>query len=404
MKVVIINRSDLLGGAALASFRLCSALREQGVDVRLLVMDRRCDKEWVQAVGCSLGNRYRFYAERLGIYFRNGRRRDTLFQIDTATHGMDLSRLPFVQEADAIIVGWTNQGMLSLNDVQRLSSIGKPLVWVMHDMWNCTGVCHHAETCNGYLDGCESCPLLPTGSDLAHRTWQRKRQLYSQTDIHFVAVSRWLEQMCRKSSLMHNARISVIPNAIDASKMQYDFLDDNPWNVASGRKVVVMGAARLDDHIKGFDTLIDTMTWLKTRRPDVADRIHLVLYGNLRDTSLLERIAVPYTHLGYVTNLQHVYRHAHVVLSTSRYESFGYTLAEGMACGCVPVTTGRGGQPDIVRHGENGFIADVGTPEQLAQGLEWALDADIPRERLHQWVEDNFSPQQVAKQFIDILT
>ena len=93
-----------------------------------------------------------------------------------------------------------------------------------------------------------------------------------------------------------------------------------------------------------------------------------------------------------------------MVLSTSRYESFGYTLAEGMACGCVPVTTGRGGQPDIVRHGENGFVADVGTPVQLAQGLEWALDADIPRERLHQWVENNFSPQQVAKQFIDILT
>ena len=404
MNVVIINRSDALGGAAIASQRLCLALQGQGVDARLLVRDRRSDMPWVQAVGGPLGNRYRFLAERLNIYLRNGMRRDTLFRIDTATHGMDLSRHPAVRQADAVIVGWTNQGMLSLNDVQRLVALGKPLIWVMHDMWNCTGVCHHAEDCEGYLNQCESCPLLPAHSRLAQRTWLRKQQLYGHTGIHFVAVSRWLEQVCRKSSLMRDARISVIPNPIDASEMQPGFLDDNPWHVEAGRKVVVMGAARLDDPIKGFDILIDTLAWLKAHRPEVADRLHLVLYGNLRDTTLLNRIAIPFTHLGYVTDLQHVYRHAHVVLSTSRYESFGYTLAEGMACGCLPVTTGRGGQPDIVRHGENGFIAAEGTPEQLSQGLAWALDASIPREQLHQWVEQNFSPQQVAKQFIDILT
>ena len=404
MKVVIINRSDSLGGAAIASSRLCRALRDQGVDARLLVIDRRSDDTSVQAVGNTLGNRYRFLAERLGIYLRNGRNRDTLFQIDTATHGIDISLHPWVKEADAIILGWVNQAMLSLDDVQCLADLGKPLLWVMHDMWNCAGVCHHAQECEGYLQQCESCPLLPSGSDLAHRTWQRKQQLYGSARIHFVAVSHWLEQVCRKSSLMHGARISVIPNAIDATSMQHDFLNDNPWNVEEGRKIVVMGVARLDDPIKGFDILIDTMSWFKNNRPDVADRLHLVLYGNLRDTTLLQRLDVPHTHLGYVTDLQHVFRHAHVVLSTSRYESFGYTLAEGMACGCVPVTTGRGGQPDIVRHGENGFVAEDGTPEQLAQGLSWALDADIPREKLHQWVVQNFSPQQIAKQFIDILT
>jgi len=29
---------------------------------------------------------------------------------------------------------------------------------------------------------------------------------------------------------------------------------------------------------------------------------------------------------------------------------------EGMAAGCVPVVIGKGGQPEIVRHGQNGFL------------------------------------------------
>ena len=37
-------------------------------------------------------------------------------------------------------------------------------------------------------------------------------------------------------------------------------------------------------------------------------------------------------------------------------EHFGIATAEAMAAGCVPVVADRGGQPDIVTHGESGFL------------------------------------------------
>ena len=37
-------------------------------------------------------------------------------------------------------------------------------------------------------------------------------------------------------------------------------------------------------------------------------------------------------------------------------EHFGITTVEAMAAGCVPVVINRGGQPEIVQHGRNGFI------------------------------------------------
>ena len=46
-----------------------------------------------------------------------------------------------------------------------------------------------------------------------------------------------------------------------------------------------------------------------------------------------------------------------------KFEHFGITTVEGMAAGCVPVVIGKGGQPEIVSHGRNGYLWN--SPEQL---------------------------------------
>jgi len=43
-------------------------------------------------------------------------------------------------------------------------------------------------------------------------------------------------------------------------------------------------------------------------------------------------------------------------LKPKKFEHFGITTVEAMASGCVPVVIGLGGQPEIVRHGNNGFL------------------------------------------------
>lgn len=39
-----------------------------------------------------------------------------------------------------------------------------------------------------------------------------------------------------------------------------------------------------------------------------------------------------------------------------KFEHFGITTVEAMAAGCVPVVIAKGGQPEIVQHGKNGFL------------------------------------------------
>ena len=113
MKVVIVNHSDMQGGAAIVSLRLVHALQEAGVDARMLVIDRQSDDSLVGVMGSKWRNKWNFLAERLGVFVRNGFRRDTLFKIDTGSHGINIANHPWVKDADVVCLNWVNQGTMS---------------------------------------------------------------------------------------------------------------------------------------------------------------------------------------------------------------------------------------------------------------------------------------------------
>ncbi len=406
MKVVIVNHSDMQGGAAIVSLRLVHALQEAGVDARMLVIDRQSDDSLVGVMGSKWRNKWNFLAERLGVFVRNGFRRDTLFKIDTGSHGINIATHPWVKDADVVCLNWVNQGTMSLKGIKQLSQSGKPIVWTMHDMWNCTGVCHYSFECERYKDHCHSCPLLETeGDDLSTKIQEKKRRLYEQVPIHFVAVSHWLEGCCKQSRTMSDSQLSVIYNAFPIHDFDYQRLSGEINGIPADKKIVVMGARRLDVEVKGFKELIETTQYIAQHKPELASKIHLVLYGDLHDKSLLNKIELPCTYLGSIGSteqLSQLYRHSDIVLSTALYENLPGTLIEGQASGCLPVTFGKGGQADIVEHLKTGYIAEYKDPASVAAGIEWAIDANISREFLHSEVERKFASSKIAQSYINL--
>jgi N-acetyl-alpha-D-glucosaminyl L-malate synthase BshA len=68
-------------------------------------------------------------------------------------------------------------------------------------------------------------------------------------------------------------------------------------------------------------------------------------------------------HVSFLGKQNHVERLiplAHVLLMPSDMESFGLVALEAMACSVVPVATRVGGVPELVTHGEDGFLEAVG--------------------------------------------
>ncbi|MDE6668881.1 MAG: glycosyltransferase [Muribaculaceae bacterium] len=408
MKVVLINKSDATGGAAVVSARLMEALRGEGVDARMLVAEKLRPSPYIELAASRAALRRSFMTERLRIFTANGFNRSTLFKIDTASDGVPLWRHRWVAEADIVCLNWINQGLLSLHGIHELGRLGKPVVWTMHDMWCATGVCHHAYDCRRYEKECGDCPLLGSRrspDDLSHNIWQRKRQLYGNTPMYWVAVSNWLAGCCRRSSLMNTLPVSVIPNAFPTGSLP-------PLRQRTGERLrMVMGAARLDDPVKGLPILVELTKILARDYPQLAERLELVTFGAVRDATALDGIAIAHRHLGLLhgdDKVREVYEEADIVISSSLYETLPGTLVEGQAYGCIPVAFDRGGQSDIIDHGRTGWLAPFSGDLQtdaaaLAAGVAWAAaQGHDCRLAARHSVEDRFSAPTVARAYITL--
>lgn len=160
MRVLIINTSERMGGAAVAASRLMESLKNNGIKAKMLVRDKQTDQISVVGLQRNWWQVWRFVWERIVIWKANRFKKNNLFAVDIANTGTDITSLPEFQQADVIHLHWVNQGMLSLNDIRKILKSGKPVVWTMHDMWPCTGICHHARECTNYHQECHHCPYL----------------------------------------------------------------------------------------------------------------------------------------------------------------------------------------------------------------------------------------------------
>lgn len=410
LKIVLINKSDATGGAAVVSMRLLEALRQRGVDARMLVAEKCGESPYVERAATPMRLKRAFMTERLDILRSLYFRRENLWKVDTGAMGVPLWNHRWVVEADAVCLNWINQGFLSLAGVGKILRSGKPVLWTMHDMWCMTGVCHHAGTCDHYHEECGDCPLLGFAagkSDLSHSVWKRKRELYTghKNRIHFVPVSHWLEQRARLSSLLRDEPITVIPNAFPTGR------DFEPRGEKPQRPVkIVMGAARLDDPVKGWPIMRRVTEYL-AKAP--APGFELITYGNFKDPVSMQGIAIPHRHLGTIPSdhIRDVYREADIVVSTSLYETLPGTLVEGQAFGCVPVSFDRGGQRDIIDHELTGRLAqfdnDTDTAARnIAREIEAAAETmlnDRTRRLMYDSVRSRFSSQAVADAYIALI-
>ncbi len=406
MKILVVNTSESVGGAAIGAHRLVQSLQQLGVEVNLMVLHKSSDTPYVIGSSEPWRAKWNFIAERIRIWIANGLSRKNLFTVSIANTGTDITQTEAFRQADIIHLQWINQGMLSTDDIERIAKSGKPVAWTMHDMWELTGICHHALGCTRYREGCGQCPLLrfPKPTDLSATVLQRKLHAMHGRGIHYVAVSRWLADRAKESTLLGGEHISVIPNSLVMEK--FPMTDRQQARNALGirqKHVLIFGAVRIDLPIKGFQYLTKALQSLVERNDIRREDLHIIIFGTFRDDSMLKEIPISFTHVGPINSEQQLaqyYSASDVLVSSSLYETFGQTLIEAQACGCTPVSFEGSGQADIIRHGENGYLAQYLDSNSLADGIAWALKHDIPRESQRTYVAKHFASDVVAWKYL----
>lgn len=415
MKVLFVNTYEGRGGAAIACRRLARAVSRAGVDVRLLVrepfsgVDQRISSVSSSRMARML-NFFRFAWERFTIFLYNRFSRRNLFAVSIANTGEDISRRKEVQEADVIHLHWVNQGFLSIKDIQRLTELGKPVVWTMHDMWPFTGICHYAWQCCRFEERCGCCPFLvsPGENDLSAQVLERK-QKWNFSDISFVACSRWLCDNARKATLLQNGDVSNIPNPIDTNfwKPQNKQEVRKMFRFPEKRKLLLFVADNVSDTRKGIAYLYEALKMLELKKADLIEKMSLVILGKRsRDVSLQSPFhTIPMGYLSDAKQICRLYSAVDLFVTPSLEDNLPNTVMEAMACGCPVVGFRIGGIPEMIDHLQNGYVAESRSSADLAKGIEEILFSEnyfyySTQARLK--VEQSYAEPYIARQYMDL--
>jgi N-acetyl-alpha-D-glucosaminyl L-malate synthase BshA len=187
-----------------------------------------------------------------------------------------------------------------------------------------------------------------------------------------VCVSRWLEQQTHEV-FDFGGPVTVIPNFVDQRRFRPRTDERMRRELGGGRAPLLLHTSNYRPLKRATDT-VDVLARLENR-----DAL-LVLVGDGPDLPLLREraeragVAARLRLLGEVPDAETATAACDVALLPSASESFGLAALEAMACGLPVVASRVGGLPEVVAHGETGFLEPVGDTAAMAADVQRLLD------------------------------
>jgi len=157
----------------------------------------------------------------------------------------------------------------------------------------------------------------------------------------------------------------------------YNFVNTKRFARQTGAREVVgcpPGDCRIMVHISNFrqvKRVPDVVEVFARVRKRMTARLFLVGDGvQRREAAVTAKklgVAKDCIFFGSQDNVLPILSAADLFLLPSEKESFGLGALEAMACGVPVVSSDAGGLPEVVTHGETGFLAPVGDVESMAR-------------------------------------
>ncbi len=418
MKILQVNTYDTRGGAARVATSLHQAFRSRGHESWLAVGHKLGDDPHILPVGQSLSDRS--WQHQIGRVenvvarrrFRGARMlRSTLRMVANPYHIVDWYRgyedFRYLSTKHLLDLPGTAVDILHLHnlhghyfDLRQLPNLTReiPTIISLHDAWLLSGHCAFSFGCDRWQTGCGNCPDLDIQPairrDATAENWQRKKGIYSISNYHVIAPSKWLGDKLTDSPLAAGLLSSrVIPHGIDLNIFQPNDKTSARHKLGlpeTGPIILMVANGFRDNPWKDFNTARKVFRQLA--RIVKMQRITVIALGDSLPDEQYGNVLVRFVpYIRDSTHLSSYYQAADLLLSTSKVEVWGLAISEALACGTPVVATAVGGVPEQITswyqndaNSANGILA---TPEDaigLADGLAFLLNDSSLRQRLGQ--------------------
>lgn len=410
MSILLISTADIQGGAPRAAYRLHQGLQRIGVNSQMLVQYKYSNDQTVIAPKSRLGQsiaRTRIAVDRLPEKLYPRRQKAGL-----SPQWLPDQTVPKITQLnpDIINLHWIGEAFLQ---VETIAKFKQPLVWTLHDMWTFTGGCNYSGECDRYTGNCGTCPQLGSYQDwdLSRWVWQRKAKAWRNLNLTIVALSSWLANCTRDSSLFKDLRIEQIPNGIDTKLYRpiNQQVARKLLNLPQDKPLVLFGALNATSNPrKGFHRLQAALQDLS--QSGWQDKLDLVIFGASKADNPMDW-DFPTHYLGTLNDdlmLALTYSAADVFVLPSTQDNLPNTVMEAIACGTPCVAFNLGGLPDMIEHEKNGYLAQPDQVEDLAQGIVWVLENQERHEKLshraREKAEQEFTMELQANRYLSLFT
>ncbi|MFP3975644.1 MAG: glycosyltransferase [Dehalococcoidia bacterium] len=212
----------------------------------------------------------------------------------------------------------------------------------------------------------------------------------------------------------HSRNIAVIPPGVDTDRFRPLQENESEKQLKLPDKYILC-ISRIDSN-KGHDFLLYAFD---TIRKEIED-VHLVIGGGSPEPKQVEsevyammkqivdeRQMQDRVHLlGYVPDdlMAPYYRHAQMFVVPSKFEPFGMTALEAMACGTPVVASSLGGLKNVLSDGKTGLLADPSNQDELAKAMGRLLKDKALTEKIgdagRDFVQKTYSWDSIADRFI----
>jgi|TARA_R100001460_G_scaffold98384_1_gene141202 glycosyltransferase involved in cell wall biosynthesis len=237
---------------------------------------------------------------------------------------------------------------------------------------------------------------IPDHSKLAKKIFKFIYSLSTQVVAISDSVKAWLID----SGEVPKAKVTRIYNPVEVThKENYIFFPKNKFRIAF--------VGRLEP-VKNPLALISAVSLL--RKNNIPIELWMVGDGSLMQDCLslisdLEMGDAVFMH-GYCDEPASLIVQCDLYVQPSITEGFGIALVEAMLCKVPVLATSVGGAPEIIRHGENGWLADNTDGESLSLAINDILNlTDDLRsfgERAYQSVCDRFKTENYINELLSL--
>jgi glycosyltransferase involved in cell wall biosynthesis len=383
MNIVHLSTIDVKGGAARSAYRLHQGLQRIGCSSTMFAMEKTCADQSIvrfeppQGIVERVGNRIRREAiDRDFAQYRASRPSGyEMFSDDRGPFpSVMVAQIPHY---DVVNLHWV-AGMVDYTSFFPQVTQTTPVVWTLHDMNAFTGGCHYDHRCGRFSGSCGACPQLGSNQeqDLSRAVWERKKRAIGAAKkgrLRIVTPSRWLAEEARKSSLLSEIRVDVIPYGLDLDVFtpRDKAYSRDLLGIPQDTRVVFFLADVVDNRRKGFSFLLEAL-------PHCAKRVEKLLLVSLGQQPPQSDGRMPWLHLGSIHDdrlLSAVYSAADLFILPSLQDNLANTVLESMACGVPVVSFDAGGTPDMVRPGITGQLVPAYDVPVLASTIVELLNA-----------------------------